>query len=209
MPPSVASPLVGDFDSASTPVASPLVGDLDSTSTVHQTKDTSAVPNHPRHRSLRLPDYDYSQDGAYFVTVCTNHRVCLFGAINGDIFTPNEAGTEMERVWNSVPDRFSHVQIDAFVVMPNHVHGILVFDGSQPGSAALSRVVGAFKSLSTLAYGRGAREDGWLPFKDRVWQASYYEHVIRSDDALNRIRSYIHENPSQWEHDHENLTRQR
>jgi putative transposase len=184
------------------------VGDPDIPSTIHQREDTRPVPNPPRHRSLRLPDYDYSQDGAYFVTVCTIDRVCLFGAITAGVFRPNEAGTEMERVWNSLSERFSHVKMDAFVVMPNHVHGILVFDGSQSGNASLSRVIGAYKSLSTLAYGRGAREGEWLPFNDRLWQASYYEHVIRSDESLNRIRSYIADNPSQWDHDHENLSRQ-
>jgi putative transposase len=152
MPPSVASPLVGD-----------LVGDLDSASGFHEPKNIRPTPNHPRHRSSRLPRYDYSQDGAYFVTVCTNHRVGLFDAINAGVFGSNEARTEIECVWNTLPERFLRLKIDAFVIMPNHVHGILVVDGSQPGDADLSPIVGAYKSQSILAYARGAREGGWLP----------------------------------------------
>lgn len=157
------------------------------------------------HRSLRLPGYDYRQNGAYFVTVCTNHRVSLLGAIHAGLFTPNEAGIEMERIWYALPRRFSQVTLDAFVVMPNHIHGILFLADSQPGIASLSQVVGAFKSLSTLAYGRGVPQQGWAPFDGRLWQAGFYEHVIRSDAALSRIRSYIQENPAQWEHDRENV----
>jgi putative transposase len=164
---------------------------------------------HPRHHSLRLPGYDYSQNGAYFVTVCTSHRLCLFGSMHGDVFVPYEAGIAMEDVWNTLPSRFPHVELDAFVVMPNHIHGILLFDGSETESASLIRVVGAFKSLSTLAYGRGVRQQRWLPFEGRLWQASFYEHVIRSGEAMDRIRSYIQDNPARWEHDHENLDRMR
>jgi putative transposase len=160
---------------------------------------------HPHHRSLRLPGYDYSQDGAYFVTVCTNHRISLFGSIHAGLFTHNEAGTEMEHLWQTLPARFPQVELDGFVIMPNHIHGILFFQSSQSGSASLSRVVGAFKSLSTLAYGRGVRQQGWPPFDGRLWQASFYEHVIRSEEALQRIRSYVQENPAQWEHDRENV----
>jgi putative transposase len=164
--------------------------------------------SHLHHRSLRLPGYDYSQAGAYFVTVCTNHRICLFGSVDGGTFTPNEAGIEMEQGWNTLPARFPHVTLDAFVVMPNHVHDILLFDGSESGNVSLSSVVGAFKSLSTVSYGRGVRRQGWLPFDGRLWQASFYEHVIRSEEAMNRIRSYIQENPARWEHDLENLSGQ-
>jgi putative transposase len=160
-----------------------------------------------RHRHLRLPGYDYSQNGAYFVTICTDHRACLFGLIDAGNFVPNDAGSEIEQVWSALADRFSHVQTDAFVVMPNHIHGILVFDSSRPGSLPLSNIVGAFKSLSTLAYGSGVRTQGWPPFHQRLWQLGYYEHVIRSEDTMNRVRSYIHDNPAQWKHDHENPNR--
>ena len=166
------------------------------------------VPPVPHHRSLRLPGYNYSQDGAYFVTVCTNHRISLFGSIHAGLFIPNEAGTEIEGVWRTILIRFPQVELDEFVVMPNHVHGILLFQDAQSGGASLSGVVGAFKSLSTLAYGRGVRHQGWLPFDGRLWQAGFYEHVIRSDEALQRIRSYVQENPARWEQDHENVDRQ-
>lgn len=159
-----------------------------------------------RHRNLRLPGYDYSQNGAYFVTICTEGRTALFGAVYGSVFTPNDAGWLIANVWDSLPERFPHITLDAFVVMPNHVHSVLFFDSTSSGSPSLSRVVGAFKSLSTVEYGRGVRERGWVPFNGRLWQAGFYEHVIRSESDLNRIRVYVEGNPAQWDNDRENVS---
>jgi putative transposase len=79
-----------------------------------------------RHRSLRLPGYDYAQAGAYFVTICTQDRDCLFGEVIGDSMCPNAAGQMVADLWRELPARFPNVALDIFVVMPNHLHGVIV-----------------------------------------------------------------------------------
>jgi len=87
------------------------------------------APQHDR-RSLRLEDYDYAATGAYFVTVCTQNRACLFGEVVNDAMQVNEYGDVVSRCWEKIPDHFANVELDAFVVMPNHVHGIIALTTS-------------------------------------------------------------------------------
>lgn len=178
-----------------------------------------------RRRSLRLKDYDYAQAGTYFVTVCTQNRECLFGEVVEGEVQLNEIGRMVASVWQAIPDHYPHVVTDEFVVMPNHMHGILFFDhpavgaglvpaleGSIDPNRATTRVaptmlgdvVGAFKSRATVGYIQGVKNCGWPPFAGRVWQRNYYEHVIRNEDDLARIREYIASNPLQWALDREN-----
>ena len=138
-----------------------------------------------------------------------------------------------EAVWHELPQHYPGVNVDAFVVMPNHVHGIILLEGAgadpyvnhvgagaparpapthagQPQGVAptkmmsLPDVVQRFKSLTTVKYRWGVRQDGWPPFPGRLWQRNYYEHVIRDEEELNRIRQYIVDNPQNWAHDIEN-----
>lgn len=118
--------------------------------------DDTIYPWH--RRSLRLQGYDYSQAGAYFITVCTHNRACLFGEIVDGTMHENQAGQAVREAWQALPERFPGVDCDAFVVMPNHVHGILVLSG---GQAHLSQVVGAFKSLTVHRYIQGVKNEGW------------------------------------------------
>jgi REP-associated tyrosine transposase len=184
-------------------------------------------PPRPVRRSLRLKAYDYAQAGAYFVTICTQDRTCLFGDIVDDHMQLNDAGYVLAETWARIPAQFSDVEIDAFVVMPNHVHGIIVLPDAGPpvgatlvvarnpdGARAAARaaptlgdVVGAFKSAATVEYIRGAKTKAWPKFHRRLWQRNYYEHVIRNETALNRIRRYIDENPARWAFDDENPSR--
>ena len=159
---------------------------------------------HPWHRrSLRLQGYDYRQAGAYFITVCCHQRACLFGDIVDGMLRPNHAGHAVQEAWEGLPDRFPQLECDAFVVMPNHVHGILVVaDSEQP--MHLGDVVGAFKSLTVYRYAKGVREEGWPRYQGGLWQRNYYEHVIRDEVSLNQVREYIAGNPGQWEDDPEN-----
>lgn len=180
-----------------------------------------------RRRSLRLEGYDYGMAGAYFVTICTQDRACLFGDVAAGAMRLNEAGEMVATLWDGIAARFSGVEIDQFVVMPNHVHGILVLpdgdattkrsttmvaptNGDVVGAplvgarVRLGDVVGAFKSLATVGYIAGVKTKGWPQFRGRLWQRNYYEHVIRDDDALNRIRRYVDDNPARWEFDDEN-----
>jgi putative transposase len=162
-------------------------------------------------RSLRLDGYDYAQAGAYFVTVCTQNRMCLFGDIVDGVMRLNDAGRMVRSVWEGLPDRFAGMELDAFVVMPNHVHGIITFVGAglalpeEKGAASsaptLGDVVRAFKSMSAIHINRLLRRSGPL------WQRNYYEHVIRNERELAKIREYIATNPLKWALDRENPQR--
>ena len=138
-----------------------------------------------RRRSLRLKDYDYAAPGAYFVTIVTKDRSCLFGEIVDDQMRPSSAGAEVKRWWLELPSKFPTVATDEFVVMPNHCHGIImVFDptvgadqrvcpeGAHTG-APLPRVVQWFKTVTTNEYIRGVKTLGWPPFRGQLWQRSY------------------------------------
>jgi REP-associated tyrosine transposase len=173
-------------------------------------------------RSIRLRDYDYAQINAYFVTIVAQGRKCLFGeTIEGEMRL-NVAGRMVEAVWNSFPKHYPSVECDAFVVMPNHVHAVIVLGPrarpaptGQPrgvahtinASLALPDVVHRFKTLTTKQYIDGVKQNNWPSFVARLWQRNYFEHVIRNignEESLNRIRQYIVDNPAQWEFDREN-----
>ncbi len=178
----------------------------------------------PHRRSIRLKGYNYAQEGAYFVTICTQGRACLFGRIEEEAVLLSGAGWMVQTVWESLPRRFSGVELDAYVIMPNHLHGIVVLvgaplvgalarAGTRPAPTktdpALGDIVGAFKSIASNLYIRGVLEAGWLPFHRRLWQRNYYEHIIRNRADLARIRQYINDSPAHWVDDPENPARSR
>ncbi len=168
-----------------------------------------------RRRSLRLPHYDYASPGAYFVTICTRHRSCLFGQVRDGTMHPNRFGRAVDACWRGLPDHYPHLALDAFVVMPNHIHGIFVLKPSDNRSShlmtnghsvnqnvkrhALFEVVRAFKTFSAR-YVNDIRNAPGQP----LWQRGYYEHVIRDDLSLTDIREYITGNPARWAFDREN-----
>ena len=176
--------------------------------------------NQPRayRRSVRLQDYHYSQAGAYFITVCTQERRALFGEIVDGEMVLNDAGRAVEHTWLAIPQHFPQVELDAFVVMPNHLHGIVVISGSPVGAKDFSplhrinhppfRPVGTpAKSIGSIVRGFKIGVTKW--FRERgdtrvVWQRNYYEHVIRGEESMSRIREYIQNNPARWEFDREN-----
>ncbi len=167
-----------------------------------------------KRRSLRLPGYDYSQAGAYFVTTCVVGRKGLLGEIVNGEMRLNEAGHMTEKWWLELEKKFPLIETDEFVVMPNHFHGIIVIcpedqpeQHSEKGAhtgAPLQRILQWFKTMSTNEYIHGVKEHGWKPFPGKLWQRGYYEHVIRNDAALNHIREYIASNPQHWDLDGEN-----
>jgi REP element-mobilizing transposase RayT len=170
-------------------------------------------------RSIRLQGYDYSQAGAYFVTVYAESRECLFGKIVNGEMRLNDAGRLVQDVWGNLPNHYAGVDLDAFVVMPNHIHGIVMIVGAGPRACphtgqpqgvaptlSLPDTVHRCKTLTTNRYMDGVKQHGWPLFPRRVWQRNYYEHIIRNDESLNRIREYILNNPVQWEMDRENPT---
>ncbi len=163
-------------------------------------------------KNLRLKHYDYSTPGAYFITVCVQERTSLFGEITDGAMRVNETGQAVLQTWQGLPGRFPAIELDEFVVMPNHVHGILHNVGAPfmaPGLSApepsdamnraptLGEMVRALKAVST----RAIRQQVLPSF---AWQRNYYEHVIRNDGELSKIRAYIVNNPLQWSLDREN-----
>jgi REP element-mobilizing transposase RayT len=241
-------------------------------------------PERHHRRSIRLRGYDYRAAGAYFITIVVQDRACLFGEVVEGAMCLNDAGQMVERWWLELNRRFPHVSTDAYVVMPNHFHGIVVIhsrppdttttpdstgahgggahggdahdggahDGGIPDVGADLRVcpdsggahgvgadlrvcpdsggahgVGAdlrvcpdsggahtgaplptivqwFKTMTTNEYIRMVKHAGWTPFQGRLWQRNYYEHIIRNERALERIRDYILTNPLHWHLDREN-----
>ncbi|MEZ4522994.1 MAG: transposase [Thermomicrobiales bacterium] len=160
--------------------------------------------NRPERKLPRLRSYDYALPGAYFVTICVADRMPRFGEIVGARVDLNAAGRMVQEQWRRLSDRFPHVKIDAHVVMPNHVHAILEINTSEiAGRESLSDIVGAFKSRTSRAYADGVRDAGWPPFERRLWQQSFYDHIVRDDHDLNRIRDYIANNPARWHEDRE------
>jgi REP element-mobilizing transposase RayT len=171
-----------------------------------------------------MPGYDYSTAGWYFVTVCTQDRAAMFGEIMHNEMVPNAAGKMVATTWMEMPQHYPGVVLDAFIVMPDHFHGIMIVGagprarpcvhgrdrsprldvhgkGHPQGGAptfSLFDAVQRFKSLTTTRYRYGVIGQKWTPFNGRLWQRNYYEHVIRDDADLYAIRQYIAGNPARW-----------
>ncbi|GAB4343335.1 MAG: hypothetical protein Kow0099_21640 [Candidatus Abyssubacteria bacterium] len=171
-------------------------------------------PDKHHRRSVRLQGYDYSRAGAYFVTICAQNRECVFGKIVGRRMRLNDAGRIVQAAWNDLPNHYAGVELDAFVAMPNHVHGIVVIVGAglkpaptglKPAPTAnraahgLPEIVRAFKTFSSRRINELRHTPG-----ARLWQRNYYEHIIRNEESMERVRDYIVNNPLQWELDREN-----
>ncbi len=160
---------------------------------------------YPFRKSPRLAEYDYANTGFYFVTICLQDKVCRFGEIVDDEMQLNDVGEMIGTEWLLLPQRFKQVGLDSFVVMPNHIHGIIDLEKG----ITLSRVIQAFKSVSTNEYIRGVKQLGWGKFDGTLWQRSFYDHVIRNGNDLFRVQEYIQNNPLSWSLDEENPGRNR
>ena len=151
-------------------------------------------------RSIRLPGFDYSSQGAYFVTIVANNRRCAFGEIVGEHLKTTKLGRMVEEEWLVTAQVRPGVELEAFVLMPNHMHGILCLPSprSTDGSGSLATTVRGFKAAVTRRYRREASEPDAV-----VWQRNYYD-IIRDDDDWNAIHAYIEDNPRHWAQDSEN-----
>ena len=174
-------------------------------------------PKKHHRRSIRIKAYDYTRPGGYFITIVTYQRNCIFGNIVNEEMQLNALGTIVDECWYAIPDHFPNIELGAYVVMPNHVHGIIVinengmatnsspFVGARHASPlprgvkphSIGALVGSFKSAVTKRIGRELNATG-------VWQRNYYEHVIRNHEDWDRIHRYIESNPSMWAEDEEN-----
>lgn len=152
-----------------------------------------------RRNSLRYSCYDYTQSGAIFVTLCTHGRQRLFGAVEDGLLVHSPAGLLAADRWRAIPHRFPGVMIDVFVVMPDHIHGIL-FTGTSPdaGPTTAGDVVRWFKASIHAAYRDGVNRLGWSPYEPHLWQRNYYDRIIRTGSELVAIRTYIEANPARW-----------
>jgi len=165
-------------------------------------------------QSVRLKEYDYTQEGAYSVTICTKSRKCLFGDIIDEKMVLNEYGKIVDKCCEKIPEHFPHVELDEYIIMPNHIHGIINICGGttpcrgtacraptyewfgKPVRGSLSTIIRSFKSAVT----RQINMIHNTPAK-QLWQRNYYDHVIRDAIELYKIREYIVYNPAKWEED--------
>jgi len=171
-------------------------------------------------RSIRLPEYDYASYGWYFVTICAQDRELYFENKN--------INKLIDFYWRNLKNKFENIDLDEYVIMPNHLHGIIVINnsvgatlvvahdvvahnnraGTRPAPTknkpTLGNIIGAFKSTTTDRYAQGVKTKNWPWFAGRLWQRNYYERIIRNNQELNRIRLYIQNNPANWETDRNN-----
>jgi len=165
-------------------------------------------------RSVRLKHFDYQSPAAYFVTICTHEKQCIFGEIIEGMMAKNSLGEVVEEEWLRTGQLRPYVELDAAVVMPNHFHGVIMFVDVDEGTArhaptervfaqsvshSLASVVGSFKSAVSKRINEVRGTPGAV-----VWQRNYYEHVIRNEHDLQQVREYIANNLAQWEMDREN-----
>ncbi len=173
-----------------------------------------------RRKPNRLRDFDYSQSGWYFVTICVQNRECLFGRIENGKMILNQFGEIVEKCWYEIPQHFPDVTLDEFVVMPNHVHGMVVIRNDvmknrhvvgnaymrslqSPSSPdrtkmALSKIIHGFKSAVTREINKIQNQ---FCFQ---WQKSFHDHIIRNEKSYWAIKEYIRNNPAHWTFDEEN-----
>lgn len=172
------------------------------------------MQSHCQRKQIRLREYDYCRAGFYFVTVCTWNREPLLGSITtaGTVgagskpaLIKNASGQIVEDAWFDLPNHNPGISLHEFIVMPNHIHGIIEIDrtgleraGLEPAPTVhpLSEIVRQFKTFSGRKINE-YRDMNGVP----VWQRNYYEHIIRSDDSYKQIAQYIENNPAQWRED--------
>jgi REP element-mobilizing transposase RayT len=194
----------------------------------NQTSNTSETTALPARKSIRLPHYDYAQAGMYFVTVCTEGRVPLFGEIEGGVVVLSEVGRIVDACWQAIPEHFADVTIDEYVVMPDHFHGLVsvgarhavpaTADGEdnavvfgKPIEGSLSTVMRSFKSVVTKQCNAVAGTACRAPTnvrmsnhsESKIWQRGFWERVIRDERELRMVREYIRTNPLRINDDHD------
>lgn len=170
----------------------------------------------PYRKSIRLKNYDYSSNGYYFVTICTQNREKLFGEIVGATLCgrPNNPDKLIVKWLLELENKFKDIKIDEYIVMPNHIHFIIKRTGDHTGltgdrigstgdhaGSPLRDIIGWFKTMTTNEYIAGVKDGRFMPFKGRLWQRNYYEHIIRNYDDYINIADYIQNNHLKWEED--------
>jgi REP element-mobilizing transposase RayT len=162
-------------------------------------------------KSIRIPGYDYSQPGWYFITICTQHRQHIFGNVDDGEMILNKSGEIAKSEWVNTINIRTNIVLDEYIIMPNHMHGIIVINNINNVGAyrdtplqtefkSPSKTVGAivrgYKSTVTKQINQFRNTPGV-----QLWQRNYWEHIIRDETELNRIRTYIINNPLKWQDD--------
>jgi len=175
------------------------------------------TPDIHRRKSIRLKGYDYSKNGAYFITICIYNSECLLGKVVDGEMILSEYGEIVRNEWLKTEEIRKNVQLDNYVVMPNHFHSIIVIcrgvlqyapttmnkiSKFRSPSQTIGAIVRGFKSVATKEISKLNKTPG-IPF----WQRNYYEHIIRNENELTKIRAYIQNNPLKWSLDRENPNR--
>ncbi len=182
-------------------------------------KMSEKFKNKYRIDSSRLRGYDYSQSGTYFVTICTKEREEFFGKIEKGEMVLSEMGEIANKFWQEIPKHFPFVNLDIYQIMPNHIHGLIeisnvcrdealprLYVGNNskmseisPKSGSLSAIIGSYKSIVSKMV---RKQFNPITF---AWQSRFYDHIIRNEISLNKIREYIRINPEMWERDRNNV----
>jgi REP element-mobilizing transposase RayT len=166
-------------------------------------------PEMHHRRSIRLQGYDYSNQGAYFVTICTWNRENILGDVFNSVMQLNSFGEIVMKCWQDLPIHYKYIALDEVVIMPNHLHGIIWINGDIAGAGfkpaptnirhGLSEIIRALKTFSSRQMNKNRNTPG-----TPVWQRNYFDRVIRNEKELHAIREYIINNPLQWSMDENN-----
>jgi len=163
-------------------------------------------PNIHRRRSIRLQGYDYSQAGLYFITLCCYNKSHLFGKVENDQMLLNDAGKIARDEWFKTPEIRPNIALAEFIVMPNHVHGIVVVKYSEENAqSTIQRLNGTSHTIGAIVRGYKSVVTRKISLMSAslttVWQRNYYEHIIRTDESYHNIANYIINNPANWRSD--------
>lgn len=155
--------------------------------------------NLPQRKIIRLKNYDYSQNGVYFVTICTHNRECLFGDIVGAnlCVCPNNPHKIIKKYLSEMENKYKNIEIDKFIIMPNHIHFILIINNktSEHSGSPLHEMIKWFKTQITNEYIHGVKKGLFPIFDKHIFQRGYYEHIIRNIKSYKQIWKYIDTNP--------------
>ncbi|KAE9533394.1 hypothetical protein A1D25_08140 [Ursidibacter arcticus] len=155
-------------------------------------------------KSIRLKHYDYRAEGFYFITICCKNKECLFGQIVDQQILLNDLGNYAKKCWEQIPEFFPQVRMDAFVIMPNHLHGIIEIIKYDKEQCDVPTSKGTSQTVGSIVRGFKSGVTSWARKNTDVfdvWQRNYYEHIIRDEKSYLRIYEYIQNNPILWELD--------
>ncbi len=167
-------------------------------------------PDVHHRKSIRLRDYDYSQSGAYFVTICTKNKECLLGDVVDGKIVLNDIGKFVQQCWLNIPEHFPNGTVDEYIIMPNHIHGIVIITVGANNYSPLqneqlfqspSRTIGSIIRGFKIGVTKWSRQNTDMY---TLWQRNYYEHIIRNEGDMNTILEYIVNNPLRWMEDENN-----